>query len=239
MKKVGLVLAAAAMVAFASGAAMAAKKRDSGNGAPSGSHFTLNLVGVDAGKSRNKGSGGSVMFVDLVGKVTIDLCNTDGGNDGCGEYNGFVVIDGDATSTSGDGYGLFGLPTPGDADGDSEYSLFIRGHGKSGTSADITVCGDPDTVTSSDEFCDTGATVTVDGGSAGKKFQNVTSKLLYIYSGDSGKRVPLFDDDYEDYYWEYDNNGLRVTQMRFYPCSTDVDVNVNNGSSYNDDKCWE
>ena len=37
-------------------------------------------------------------------------------------------------------------------------------------------------------------------------------------------RVPLFDDIMENEYWEYDNSGLRLSQVRFYDCSTNVDT---------------
>jgi hypothetical protein len=245
MKKLGLVLAAAAMVAFA-GSAMAGKPAGKGNEAPSGHHFTLNLVGVEDGKTRNKGSGGSVIFVRLGTKTNaaetkIELCNTtdkapytdDTQNDSCDEEwltNGFVVIDGDGTLLGGS-EALFGLPNP-DPDGDlhSEYSLFIRGHGKMGTSAEIWVCGfDGDSI---GEFCDMNESVTVSGGggSGGKKFQNVTRELLFIDADGPGAgtgRVGLFNDPYEDLWWEYDNKGLRVTQMRFYWCSTELDGNGN------------
>ena len=36
-------------------------------------------------------------------------------------------------------------------------------------------------------------------------------------------RVPIFDDSLEGEYWDYDNNGLKVLQVRFYPgVPTDV-----------------
>ena len=34
--------------------------------------------------------------------------------------------------------------------------------------------------------------------------------------------APLFGDGLEDYYWQYDNAGLRVAQLRFYPIPTNV-----------------
>ena len=35
-------------------------------------------------------------------------------------------------------------------------------------------------------------------------------------------RVTLFDDRMKDYFWSYDNKGLKVLQLRFYPISTNV-----------------
>jgi hypothetical protein len=35
-------------------------------------------------------------------------------------------------------------------------------------------------------------------------------------------RVPIFNDLLENEYWLYDNHGLRLLQVRFYDCSTNV-----------------
>ncbi len=74
-----------------------------------------------------------------------------------------------------------------------------------------------------------GQTVTLrDGGKS--TFENVTAQLLTIvlaiavdYNGEGVyettvyARVPIFDDMLENEYWEYDNNGLKLLQVRFYP----------------------
>jgi hypothetical protein len=66
-------------------------------------------------------------------------------------------------------------------------------------------------------------------------FSNVTTELLTILfqvtvdtDGDGIAdatfyvRVPIFDDLLENEYWLYDNHGLRLLQVRFYDCSTNV-----------------
>ena len=57
-------------------------------------------------------------------------------------------------------------------------------------------------------------------------FDNVTKQLLYIYADIDGdgqlNRVPLFDSALQDYYWQYDNNGLKLVQLRFYEIPTTV-----------------
>ena len=62
--------------------------------------------------------------------------------------------------------------------------------------------------------------------SGGSKFANVSRQLLYVYADIDGDgdidRTPLFGDGLEDYYWQYDNAGLRVAQLRFYPIPTNV-----------------
>ena len=37
-------------------------------------------------------------------------------------------------------------------------------------------------------------------------------------------RVPLFNDIIQGEYWEYDNHGLRLAQVEFYDCSTNVET---------------
>lgn len=50
----------------------------------------------------------------------------------------------------------------------------------------------------------------------------MTKSLLYIYVDipnddmDDPKKYSLFDPRLEDYFWEYDNNGLKLLQLRFY-----------------------
>jgi hypothetical protein len=66
-------------------------------------------------------------------------------------------------------------------------------------------------------------------------FTNVTAELLTIViavdilDAPGGSvidtiyvRIPIFDDSLENEYWEYDNNGLKLLQVRFYDCPTDV-----------------
>src|SRR5438270_1738128 len=66
-----------------------------GNGAPSGPHFDLNLIGVDKPKTQSN-SGGSVIFVLLNGTSTINL-----------QAGPFEVLNSNATVPPG---GLFQLP---------------------------------------------------------------------------------------------------------------------------------
>ena len=80
-------------------------------------------------------------------------------------------------------------------------------------------------------------------GKGGQKFENVTSELTTIVidddvtgtydettaytscggtdtdGDDAPIRVDLFDDCLAGYFWKYDNNGLRILQLRFYAAS--------------------
>jgi hypothetical protein len=35
-------------------------------------------------------------------------------------------------------------------------------------------------------------------------------------------RMPLFDSRLQDYFWQYDNQGLQLVPLRFYELPTDV-----------------
>ena len=80
-------------------------------------------------------------------------------------------------------------------------------------------------------------------------FQNVTAELTSIVvdvtvdeDGDTGTtddqyevrvRIPIFDDALENEYWEYDNNGLRLAQVRFYEECIDVSILEEGGEPAN------
>ena len=63
---------------------------------------------------------------------------------------------------------------------------------------------------------------------AGKpNWRDVTQELTTICvdtdgNGSCNIRVPLFDTDFVDFFWNIDNAGLRHAQLRFYPASGDV-----------------
>ena len=180
-----------------------------GNGAPSGSHFTLNLIGVSNPKSASlTGNNGSRMFVPLSGSTKVMLAEGD-----------FKVIDANAT----DGMGSFQLPNPDpENDGTTTYSVFARALGKPGGSSKTTTCAqDADGAT----WCSVYSAVAVrEGGRT--RFANVSRELLYVYVDTDGdgtlERYNLFNDALQDYYWQYDNSGLKLLQLRFYQVPTTV-----------------
>ena len=206
----------AALIAIAVAAGTLLPANATGNGAPSGSHYTLNIIGVPKGKSADMtGNSGRRIFVPLSGKTKINLSP--------GE---FQVLDGNGT----DGSAAFQLPIPAtEVDGASEYSVFTRALGAPGGKSTTTTCAiDPST---GEEVCSTLQMVLV--REKGKSsFTNVSRELLYVYVDYDGDGdldfVPLFSDVLQDYYWSYDNAGLRVAQLRFYNCSTDPVTNTDN-----------
>lgn len=185
-------------------------KAGAGNGAPSGGHYSLNLIGVPKGKTADMtGNDGHRIFVPRDGNTKINLTEGD-----------FQVLDANGT----DGSAAFQLPSPDpDNDGLTSYSVFARALGKPGGSSTTTTCAiDP---SDGALVCSLESMVLV--RSTGKSsFTNVSKQLLYIYADLDGdgtvERYPLFDDSLQDYFWEYDNTGLTLGQLRFYEIVTDV-----------------
>jgi hypothetical protein len=181
-----------------------------GNGAPSGTHYGLNIIGVSNPKSTNlTGGDGHRIFVPLVGTAKINLKEGD-----------FAVLDANGT----DGTAAFQLPSPDpDGDGVTSYSVYARALGTPGGSSITTTCAiDP---TTGEKVCSNQTMILVRASGA-SKFTNVSKALLYVMADVDGDgvvdRVPLFDERLQDYFWQYDNNGLRLAQLRFYEVPTNT-----------------
>jgi hypothetical protein len=220
-----------------------------GNGAPSGAHYNLNIIGTKEKSAEMVGSNGHVIFVPMEGKIRIDLQEGD-----------FAVLDANGT----DGVAQFQLPDPGldpyvvgeagTADTETDYSVFVRPLGKPGGWSTITTVADVIDANLAEFLGAKDLKVLNDAAELGgvasveqvgqpitmrtkgrSTFTNVTAQLLtivlkveYSYDDDGDPetadlittvyvRVPIFDDLIENEYWEYDNNGLKLLQVRFYP----------------------
>jgi hypothetical protein len=206
-----------------------------GNGAPSGAHYNLNIICVPNGKKADMtGTQGHTIFVSCSGKSTINLI----------EGSDFGVLDRNGT----DGPASFRLP-PADtgvisdtagsectlnADGISYtcgtgisvYSVFARALGNPNGTAVMMLCGLEDPLDPSSSVCGTDNQLILDASGRPAKFENVTANLLYLYNvtinGVLYKRVPLFSDVLQGYFWDYTNTGLKLLQLRFYHCETVV-----------------
>lgn len=218
MKKLVAIVMAVAIVASLVGVAGVALAGNdgNGNGAPSGPHYTLNIIGMDNPKKATMDCGdGHRIFVPLNAKSTIKLTEAQAGTP---EAEAFEVID---CTAWGDGAELQ-LPNPDPTNsGTTEYVVYLRllgkpgGHIKMMTCAydpdiDATVCSDLQVI----KFRTKGQQI----------FADVSAELLYIYAWIydpnsqtwSYERVPLFDEQLEGYFWEYDNSGVKIAQLRFY-----------------------
>lgn len=201
---------------------------ETGNGAPSGQHYTLNIIGMEKGKTANMQATGSAMFVGLDrsgDNVTTKILLTES-TDGT-----FAITDKNGT----DGVAGYTLPAPTNGDDTQAYAVYARALGTPGGQATITTCAegyvDSTDAQIADEVCSTESKVFTHDGRP--KFENVTQQLTTIVIDDalepdaylactgntSGPdiRVSLFDDCLYNYFWKYDNEGLRILQIRFYP----------------------
>lgn len=196
-----------------------------GNGAPSGPHKNLNIIGSKTPKQGDFAGGGRI-FVPLDGVCKINLSPGD-----------FNVLDGNCTDNSP---ASFQLPNPDpDGDGVTSYSVYAAPKGKPGGKSKATTCAmsipadadDPNTPdvneTISVEVCSLDSTAFV--RNKGKSsFDNVSKGFLTVLYDDDGDtltapiRVSIFDDRLQDYFWNYDNTGLKNLQLRFYAQSTNV-----------------
>jgi len=182
-----------------------------GNGVPSGPHYNLNIIGKgDKNCDVANTAGGKRIFVPLTGSTKIMLTQ------GSFDVLDYCGLDGSAS---------FQLPSPDPTNsGTTNYSVFAKALGKPGGTSKTTTCA-VDSLTQ-ETWCSIYSFVAV--RNTGKSsFTNVSKELLYIYAdmNADGKleRYPLFDQSLQDYYWAYDNNGLKLLQLRFYQVSTTVE----------------
>jgi hypothetical protein len=208
MRRLALFLGALGLLSAS--VAAHADQSTTGNGAPSGAHYNLNVIGVPKDKTADMtGANGHVIFTKLYGNTKINL-----------QEGGFQVID--ANGTDGNG-ALFQLPNPDpDGDGVTAYSVFARALGKPGGSATATSCVTDDTGT----YCSTESMILV-RGTGKSSFANVSKELLTVCLDTDGDtvcdtRTSLFSDQFANYFWGYDNSGLRLAQLRFYETPTSV-----------------
>lgn len=194
-----------------------------GNDAPSGAHYNLNIIGVSKEKSADMtGDNGHRIFMPLWGNSKIMLT----------EGDDFMVLDANGT----DGTAGFQLPNPDpDGDGTTSYSIWMRALGTPGGKAVITTCADADLTTEYYEVCSS-ENLEVTRSKGASKFTNVSRTMLTILVDDTftfidgngfevevkAGRYSIFDDTFEDYFWSYNNEGLKLLQLRFYPIATSI-----------------
>jgi hypothetical protein len=239
MKKALCVSVTACLVIFGVASAWA-----TGNGVPSGAHYNLNIICVPQDKTADMtDTQGHTLFVPCEGQTKITLIEGDdfavldrNGTDGVASFqlpptDTGVITDqpgvyDECTLHNADGtVDEDGVPDAGDyyvcGTGTSVWSVFARALGTPGGTAVVMLCGTTD---DGIEVCSTTNQLTLDASGRPPKFANVTANLLYLYNvtidGVLYKRIPLFSDVLQDYFWSYDNKGLKLLQLRFYHCTT-------------------
>lgn len=236
MKKPWLVLAGAAVtlgaaVILAVAVAPIPGFALTGNGAPSGAHYDLNIIGVTNPKnSTMTGSDRHTIFVPLNTAANdpvpgADIFLTQGP---------FTVCDGNAFDAAYDCSGnkisnqgaVFQLPcntniatatgttlVPCSTGDTATYSVWARSVGTPGGSATLTTCATD--LTTNTVVCSVAANVAVVIRKNGKPvFSEVTNQLTSLVT--STQTVALFGAGFQGFFWDYDNNGNKVLQLRFY-----------------------
>ena len=201
------------VAAFALGAVVAvpaAALAGTGNGAPSGPHFNLNIHGVSNSNGTSySGQNKNDIFVNLTGKCTIDLT----------KGTPFEVLSPDCTKGAP---ARFQLPTPCTTTTCTTfaYQVWVRALTPKGH-ATMSACV---TLTTGTTYCNTNVVYL----SKSKTFKNVTDTLLSVCVTVTGtfKFEPLFATTKATYFWQYTNYGLRLAQLRFYPITQSSNVGI-------------
>jgi hypothetical protein len=217
-----------------------------GNGAPSGTHFNLNIIGVPKDKTAdmnnndghrifvqlNGGEDATTLSKKLLNEITrvnkIFLTPAPAGDET------FKVLDANATDANG---ALFQLPL----DVSTTWTVWARALGKPGGKANMTTCStvtvviDPLTGATGEEVLCSLATLKLER-TKNAKFANVSSDLLFItylvdpavdtalatclgITATTTVTLPLFGGCLNNDFWNYQNQGLKLLQLRFYPSS--------------------
>jgi len=238
-----------------------------GNGAPSGPHYNLNIIGVENAKNPPmSGSDRHTIFMPLHSTTKNGQVSTCAANNPGGTLSGsctaivdnpiwlipgadFQVCDGNGFDAAHDCNGaplgskigaVFSLPCNTDITTEdinlpcdptlpaASYTVWARALGKPGGSAEITTCATVD----GGLFCSLeNVTQPLMRKNGQPVFQDVTDELtsMLVLFCDTGfladgtcadpvqrERIALFASGTEDWFWNYDNNGLRLAQLRFY-----------------------
>jgi len=214
---------------------------------PNGPHFNLNIIGVENPKTSSlTDSNRHTIFVALGRRNTIrtDIWLMPGEDFKVCDGNGFdPATDCDGVQIEVNGSGMDGavfslpcntnlpdtdavelVPCSG-ANPTLKYEVWIRALGKPHGTATMTTCayewdallGEQVRICSSENVILT----RLNGKGNKPTFREVTNELTSLVADidDDGnpERVALFEGGLEDWLWQYDNNGLKLAQLRFYP----------------------
>jgi hypothetical protein len=217
--------------------------RITGNGAPSGTHFNLNIIGMPKNKSASMdNSEGRRIFTQLWGGDDAATLNDQLVKDisrlnkiflqpAIAKHT-FKVVDANATDANG---ALFQLPP----NVSSTWNVYARALGKPGGKSSTTTCAavpgaDGILGTKDDEVLCSLRTLTMMSTTGQSTFKDVSGELLFIQmvvdpaidpalasclkvTERRTMTLPIFHGCLAGYFWNYDNNGLKLLQLRFYP----------------------
>ena len=146
----------------------------------------------------------------------------------------FQVLDANATDSNG---ALFQLP----ADVSATWTVWARALGKPGGKSNTTTCAttaglDGVFGTADDEIVCSLSTLSMERTKGKQTFSNVSPQLLFItitvdptanaalatclgVTTTTDVTLSLFNGCLQSFFWNYDNQGLKLLQLRFYPSS--------------------
>jgi hypothetical protein len=210
------------------GGPSSASQSSTGNGAPSGPHYDLNIHGTKGPVDMSTGSNGHDIFVPLTTAGKDSSASEDCDDISLTEGTTFAVINPDcwtgAASTP-----EFQLPPPCGTTTtttpcSTTYTVWMRALTPKGN-ANVGTCY---TDTTGATYCATGAQIVSLTKKAGRGgFMDVSQQLLFYCQASSagsqtGTLEPIFSQANYNYFWDYDNNGLKLAQLRFYPNTSDT-----------------
>lgn len=163
--------------------------------------FTLNLVGKEKVMPVPGDAGGNRILVPLWGECRINLSEGD-----------FETTDANCTD---DNVAGFQLPNPDpEGDGVSSYRVYVRALAKPGGSATMNTCVEDEDGT----WCST-ETVFVARAAGQSPSMDVSKEALTVCHDRDGdgtyERETIFSDENAEYFWQYENSGLRLAQLKF------------------------
>jgi hypothetical protein len=244
VKKVILILAAFSMIfTFGYGTQLYAGEPTIVK-PPPGNHFTLNIIAVAKDKNPTMtDSNRHTIFVGLgskaaQGNVITDIWLQNGYDFKVCDGNGLDAIAYDCSGNTIDQHGrtygaaTFQLPCntnpdlvytdgygcPGGDVQERSYSVWARALGKPGFEASMMTCAYDE---AGALYCATDNVLTLSRTKSRPTWTDATSQLTTLVAdvdGDgSNETVALFADGFEEFFWQYDNKGLKHAQIRFYP----------------------
>lgn len=198
-----------------------------------GPHYNLNIIGVDNPKtSTMTNSDRHTIFVGLGGKnnpITTTIWLSPGPDFRVCDGNGFdAAYDCDGVPFKPEG-ATFQLPCntaltydpllgcPADV-AQRSYTIWARALGKPGGSASAMTCATD--LATNEVVCSTTNVLTLDRQKGKSAWQNATKQLTSLVADLDGdgdlETVALFADGFQDFFWQWNNQGLKLAQLRFY-----------------------
>jgi hypothetical protein len=212
MKKKFAILAVSALVAscLLMSSTVLAGKDGNGNGFPSGPHYNLNILGKEPNWQYDPlEEGNNTIFVLLNNKSEIIMKPAKGTE--------FLVTDADAVHK--DKRAEFEIPYNKSLQ-DPAYDVYVRARGKPGGYVNISAGWINTTTNDTYIFLGPVPMLGHNGKGKSKPVAQSINELFYVTLGDGSTYWifdhPEYNQTLSEYFWNYENNGCKLLQVRFY-----------------------